>query len=628
MQINNIEKVIGQYLTMTTNYAVLINGTRGMGKTHIVKNQVADLINKTSTYDNASIKYRSLYISLYGLKSIDEVYGLMALELVPVIKKLGNSKGVKLGVGIAKILSRGFLNFNQLGSIDDYFNDLSEVGKGVIDTLGFVFVFDDLDRKSPSLEINTIVGFVNSLVEHDNNKVILVADSEIINDGSFKEVKEKTIGVVVDYVSDFAGIFDQIATGFKNRGFVTYYDFLVRNKPEIIHAFKIKQNYNLRILKFLLEHLLIVWGEIYDELKVDKVGFENTQNHRKLENAVRFAAAIAIEFRTGYLSFQNKNGLDDNKELELVMNKESIRMIMNMEPDDPKQDDNNTKSFLETFLKEYFPGNDYHYYASLYGFLTGGSHFDKSLLIQEWEQYYGAHNQIIAPQYLLYDSLHLSKCLSLSNHDLKKKNRELLTYAYQGGFPLSYYLSIFFYTERFNHIFRYDMKVLAKKIIRAIKKNKDKFFYEPSLSNQFGIEEEREYYQEYLAIFRAAVEVNEEISKSIALSNSSSLFDLFENNREAYYNKVEENPSEIKLASWNIGKTFNILKNMGGSELLDFRTFINRFNSSFERADLKFLEQLLGKMKSVKHRNNLQAYAFGLLIEKLETVSERISSYG
>jgi hypothetical protein len=629
MNKSNIENVIEQYLTMTTNYAVLVNGKRGMGKTYLVKNQVADLIKNTATLHDVSSNYKFLYISLYGLKSIDEVYSLMALELYPVIKKMTQSKEVKLGIGIAKILTRGLLNLNGLGGFDEYMKDIQETGKNLLDAKGFVFVFDDLDRKNSDLDINSLIGFVNSLVEHDNNKVILIADSEIIDDERYREVKEKTIGVVIDYVSDFSEIFDQIASGYEKRGFKRFHSFLQNFKEELTSPFKNKKNFNLRILIFLLEHIFVVFGDVYDDLNLDKNPDENSLEIKKLRNAVKFSTAISIEFRMGHISFQKRQQIDEAGELGNIMNRETMEIFWKSEFNESKEKETDQKSYFEGFLEDYFPRHDYHFYSSIFDFITGGSNFKKTNLLAEFKIYYDDRLQTVSPQSVVQNELHINNCLGLSNSELKSKTRQMLKYAFNGEYTLDTYLSVFYYVHRFNHIFRYDMKFLAKKLIHAISKYRNKFAYSPMFSHQFGIETDRENYAEYLAIFKAANKINELANADKTSTKSNDLFIMFVNDRTAFYKKIENNPEgELNLASWNAHKTFHIIKKMRGDEILEFRSFVSRFHSKFRKRDLNFLEALLNKFSTIKATNNLKFYSLDLLKTKLESAVGHVKMYG
>src|ERR1700761_2236143 len=87
-----LENIIREYLeTPNTSYAILLNGKWGSGKTYYWKRYIQPNIVQ---YTRPSIKrkdkeyefYRSVYISLYSIRSIEEInniIGLSALNMSP-----------------------------------------------------------------------------------------------------------------------------------------------------------------------------------------------------------------------------------------------------------------------------------------------------------------------------------------------------------------------------------------------------------------------------------------------------------------------------------------------------------------------------------------------------------------
>ena len=72
---NELDKVVEQYLKMDTNYALLITGKWGTGKTYYYNNVlVPKVIQKNEVLGNAQKKYKAVRISLYGVVGLDDVY--------------------------------------------------------------------------------------------------------------------------------------------------------------------------------------------------------------------------------------------------------------------------------------------------------------------------------------------------------------------------------------------------------------------------------------------------------------------------------------------------------------------------------------------------------------------------
>lgn len=180
MKINqNIEKYLDSYLAKDdTQYATLLTGKWGCGKTYFIKNYI-----KKHKED-----YKFVYISLFGLKSIDEVNELIFSQLHPVL----GSKPAKLVTGLFKSAVKIGIPIADVTTIDiepSNFNFFQQDNYN-----NSIFVFDDLERSFISYD--EILGFINNLTEHNSLKVILVTNTEEINEKNrsiFDNFKEKVI---------------------------------------------------------------------------------------------------------------------------------------------------------------------------------------------------------------------------------------------------------------------------------------------------------------------------------------------------------------------------------------------------------------------------------------------------
>src|SRR5699024_285767 len=165
-----LEEIVNYYLTSDTNYALMITGEWGVGKTYYFKNILRHQIKETPTFADNSKKYKPLLVSLFGLKSVEEIQTEIFLSLYPILK----NKTVKLGASIGKALIKGIMHLKNLGEYYDYVSDV-EVDKGEwVNFTELVICFDDLERLSENLNIEEFIGYVNSLVENENVKVLII----------------------------------------------------------------------------------------------------------------------------------------------------------------------------------------------------------------------------------------------------------------------------------------------------------------------------------------------------------------------------------------------------------------------------------------------------------------------
>lgn len=178
------------------NYAIMIDGEWGSGKTVFIKNNVI------KKYDN------SLYISLYGVSTIDKLSEKIYLELLkskatfnPIsnfFRKLYKNIFFKIiffiPVLLFKLLKLIYIGFNKIiwFVTYNYINLKTNINISSLSSKDFygilklfknlnkyILVFDDLERCCISMD--EVLGFINDFVEHNNMKCIIIANEEEIN---------------------------------------------------------------------------------------------------------------------------------------------------------------------------------------------------------------------------------------------------------------------------------------------------------------------------------------------------------------------------------------------------------------------------------------------------------------
>lgn len=288
----------------------MIDGDWGSGKTYFVKEKLLKELEREIP------EKKIYYITLYGVSSpdevINEIYTSMFGEIIR--RKLGEKKSIALQKGVSftsKLIATGMKYFN-IDTKD--LLDLSDI-KDVKET---IIVFDDLERCE--IEINQVLGLINNLVEHNDVRIILVAnqkeigrmnfsrelsskfqvalDEKIILDEKnadkqrnnkgytreqlfkrteqlfaedilYKKVKEKLIGLTIRYESNLQDIFVSVVKKYIKDEAVRNY--LFNKKQMIVNLFEDKQHYNIRTLIFSLiafEKIYKVADEIIFEPKV------------------------------------------------------------------------------------------------------------------------------------------------------------------------------------------------------------------------------------------------------------------------------------------------------------------------------------------------------------------------
>lgn len=157
---------------------ILFNGSWGIGKTNHVRESIKDQEN-------------IYYISLFGKKDIDTFYE----ELYYLL-----SAKNKVTAGFEKILKHmEEVNISKFGvniSIPLMADLLTSIQGQLQDKSNIVIVIDDLERKSDSLEIKEIFGFIDAITKNKGVKIILVASSDNFSKEekkAFDDYAEKSI---------------------------------------------------------------------------------------------------------------------------------------------------------------------------------------------------------------------------------------------------------------------------------------------------------------------------------------------------------------------------------------------------------------------------------------------------
>jgi len=150
--------------------AILLKGNWGSGKTFFIKDYIKE-------------KNNFIHISLYGVSKTSEIDEKIFQALHPL---LSNPKFKLLGkilAGAVKIGTTIDLNGDGISDGKVVSGDVSKLDlKIFVETSeNKILIFDDLERSN--MKIDKLLGYINHLVEFQDQKVILVANEEKILEG-------------------------------------------------------------------------------------------------------------------------------------------------------------------------------------------------------------------------------------------------------------------------------------------------------------------------------------------------------------------------------------------------------------------------------------------------------------
>lgn len=247
MQKNEASKFLDYYLDQKTEteFAVMLDGPWGSGKTHFIKKYLKDRALRLGTFDKTTY----LYASLYGISSTSDITDQFFAQSHPIL----NSKASRIFGAIASRALNGFAGTDVNSSRENN----SIIQDMILKLDGKILILDDLERSS--MNIADVLGFINTYVEHENLKVIILANENDIHQDhlpTYLRQKEKLIGKTIQVQSDPIEVIDKLIDRIE---ITSVKSTLTREKAEILATFLAsgKPNFrNLRAIIFEYERLI------------------------------------------------------------------------------------------------------------------------------------------------------------------------------------------------------------------------------------------------------------------------------------------------------------------------------------------------------------------------------------
>jgi len=261
-----LNDAIKSYLSESTyDYAILIDGAWGSGKTYYIKN---------TTFDKSKC---SIYISLNGVASKED-FDSRIFNAVYEANLQAEGKVGKLFGGLLptvslplQILAEALVGEKTSDKIEAVEKKLKEC---IIEYGKFYFVFDDLERCQ--IEVESTLGYINDFIEHKKCKVIIIANEKEIGDVGYPVIKEKVVGRTFKYIPNLnelvEGLF-QTHEIFQKFQSTVYIENTITSMEYHNHA-------NIRTLQFAIELALKLFNSIDEpELTTDseKHSWDNIQ---------------------------------------------------------------------------------------------------------------------------------------------------------------------------------------------------------------------------------------------------------------------------------------------------------------------------------------------------------------
>lgn len=273
-------------------YAVLLRGKWGCGKTYFVKHWLAEFEESSKLPANEnSIELKPIYVSLFGMREISDIKSAIDRCVNPFFySKTG--KILKVAGRIAsKIIFKTELDIDNDGKSETSFSGALDSlsifendNKNEVKGIKFI-IFDDLERCQ--IPMKQLLGFINYFVEHCDCHVVVIGEEKYLDDKTHHELlefKEKVVGREFEIHPDI-----KAAIKFFISEPMMVTDFLCKETEMIQICFECTATRNLRLLR----QSLLDFSSLISALPSYLV--EN--NHEYLRSLLSCFIAVYAEYR-------------------------------------------------------------------------------------------------------------------------------------------------------------------------------------------------------------------------------------------------------------------------------------------------------------------------------------------
>ena len=550
-----VESILDYIRSDYTDYAVMINGEWGSGKTYFWNNKVRKKIESMQLNGR---RYTTIYMSLYGISNLEEISKKIFIETTQLMDKnlrkyMNNNEQTtipeyaKTGIDMAN-----FFGVTQNGDKIDYSEFFATDDK--------VLCFDDLERAN--VDVIDILGYINNFVEHDHIKTIIICNEnsnlemktfiatylldkqnelnkadkpmvEKIRDkiehvfdkaNDYERIKEKLIGETFEYAPKFDYIINGILMRYENNPDLIR--FLRENTGFIISTFNKSGTRNLRILK----HALNDFKKIYE--MVSKA-YPNTSN-RVMQTMLIFTIAVSFEIKAGKITKDKFVNIKDNEEYKSIL--VSSRILMDNRQFYIKEFDNN---YYYNFKSEYrfFKFIEYYVRTRI---------FDMKLFKENMET---IRNTVDIENLPAYKRLLTEEYWKISDDQFGNVVEEVYNDVKEGKLQLIDTVKMFAYFSYFSRkgLIQYDLKTLKNTFFNGMNLSSLKSEYCPNPKEELGkivIEELEEDMDEILKHFN---ELNNQLLDKMYTERAEEIMKCIPMRMEQFYEKFDKQCMDIPV---------------------------------------------------------------------------------
>ena len=572
MKSEYIEEIFEDYLkTPQTQYAILINGAWGSGKTYFFKNKLVAIATRES--------FNTVYLTLNGLSKIEDFKYQFLVKLIPILNQLDPGKANIIKTIISTVAQKiGSININDI--LKDIEIDTSKLAK-------YVVCFDDLERCSIPKE--EVLGFINNYVEHKNLKVLILSDETKINGNEiYNSIKEKVIGRILNYSNNLETTIPLLLEKYKSNQPDFYQAVIDKNDfiLELLVAFKQE---NLRNISFYFTTL----SKLYPEVK----------NHIAYwKEVIFFSLIITIEFKAGNLTSNDYNsfkGLDEIDTAYGFFGRTSV-IDTSLTPEDNQKKESEAEKFYNKYVVNRI--SDFHFYRSIYVYILTG-YLEDSKFNEELSNRYPP---VISEEVQVFRDIISFQFRTLKDDDFSDKVAKVIKFSEEGKYPIYDYVGISNFLVYFskNGLIENTVEDIHEILLRGIEiSKKSKAISQHLYRSMFHFKHDTD----DNIIWEAVKKAHEDILKEIEEKKINALLEAVKSSKieevEKVFSEYQADPGLFALLS---------PKDLAEALLMSSNQFILEFNTNLSsrysasnikdylNPDNNFLQQLKLELENQK----------------------------
>lgn len=483
-------KGIMDYLSMSTSGALMISGAWGSGKTYYVDNVLIPLLRKKDLFP--------IKISLFGLNGLDSLE-LRVAEIF--LQEYGEESLNPLGEKDGAIFSRLFETIlkkvaskdkKEVQSVTDtmpVIGQYVDVGR-VFDSYTMlclrrlpkdkvVLILDDLERAVKTIPAHILLGTINSLMEADKYKVVLIANDSYFNIHSkeYLDFKEKVIDRTLLFPQNIRMIYSEIIKGYGTEfeklmsdgrftNVIDPYAGVNRGRVDIQEDLN-----NIRILKFAVAHFAKVYDSLADTIREYP---EDESWDEYLLSLWALTVGLSIEYKRNRLTYHNRAAYISASAVDSFVidlgSEDENPFLEEYRDDDQKGQDVSVESIRDLF-KKYIDRHRLPLIASVQVFdlVAMGVSIDKELMAQRWHEYrLSLERQKENPAVILLNRF-MRSMGSFTNEEFPANILKLAEYVEHGMLTNDVsYINAATYLQRYGLIAGVDQEDLKQIITRGV----------------------------------------------------------------------------------------------------------------------------------------------------------------